>query len=488
MSLRTPRRSSSAQATGRGAPRGSRHPADLRAGGEPFAAFAPIDPPPPGRRVAVVGGGIAGLAAAWRLADRHRVDIFEAAPTFGGHTVTVEVDRPPVGRQAVDMGFIVFNRRTYPRFCRLLDELGIDSEASCMSFAVRDEASGIEWNGESFGRLLARRRNAASPRFWQLVTGILRFHREAVELLGSDPSLTLGELLAQRRWSRSFVDLYLEPMMSALWSTEPGRVHDFPVRTLVAFLHNHGMLTIDDRPTWRVVRGGSSRYVEALLARLPARQHAGASVERIHRPAGGGAELRVDGAWRAFDHVILAVHADRALALLDDPSIAEREVLGALPFQRNVALLHTDRSAMPRRRRAWASWNVLRDPARPPGPPRVTYWMNRLQNLDGPRPNIAATQCFVTLNREEEIDPSTVHHRRVFHHPLFTADSTAAKARWREISGRGTHYCGAYWGFGFHEDGMASGERVARDLGATVPLGDVGIEPEQGETDRGAAA
>ncbi|MEM9592798.1 MAG: FAD-dependent oxidoreductase [Acidobacteriota bacterium] len=410
------------------------------------------------KRIAIVGAGISGLVTAHLLHRRYDVTVFEAASHIGGHTYTVPVadgDR----ELAVDMGFIVYNDRTYPNFIRLLDELGVATEASDMSFSVSCGRTGLEYCGSSLDQLFAQRRNLVRFSFYRMLVGILRFHKRAPRLLQADPRLSLGEYLDQERYSRPFVDHYLIPMISAIWSTEPQRMLEFPVRTLASFLDNHGMLTVSDRPQWRVVTGGSSSYVGRLTAPLDGRIHAGTPVERVRRDPGGVDVKLKDGETARFDAVVFAAHSDQALALLDDPTPAEREVLGAIPYQMNDVVLHTDRSLLPRRQRAWASWNYHLDPAEAQGT-QVTYYMNRLQNLE------SSEHYCVTLNRTEAIDPARILHRKRFAHPLFTAASTDAKARWHDVSTDRTFYCGAYWGFGFHEDGVKSGIRVAETLGA----------------------
>jgi predicted NAD/FAD-binding protein len=417
-------------------------------------------------KIAVVGGGISGLAAAHLLGRRHQVRLFEAGPTLGGHTHTVTV-RDGERELPIDMGFIVFNRRTYPYFCRLLDELGVASDESDMSLSVRSTTGGLEYNPSSLPQLFAQRRNLVSPSFHRLVLGILRFQRLARRLLadGGGEGMALKEFVTRHRLGRPVVERYLVPMAAAIWSAVPRRILEFPVRTLAAFLHNHGLLQVAGRPVWRVIRGGSKRYVEALAARQePGAWVTGAAVERVRRN-GAGVEVKLAGGESTrFDHVVLATHSDQALALLDDPTPAERRLLGAIAYQPNEVVLHTDPRLMPRRRLAWASWNVqIGDGQQGEDTPvRVSYWMNRLQNLE------AEQSYLVSLNAGGDVDPAAVVARRTFSHPVYTADAVAAQRQWRDISGpeHRISYCGAYWGFGFHEDGMASAVRVARALGA----------------------
>jgi predicted NAD/FAD-binding protein len=406
-------------------------------------------------RIAVVGTGIAGLTAAHLLHPDSDLAIFEANDYAGGHTRTVETDG-----HRIDTGFIVHNDRTYPEFVRLLDRLGVGTKPSDMSFSVRCERSGLEYNGTSLNALFAQRRNLFRPSFLRMVVDILRFHRAAPELLrGEEDSLTLGAYLGAGGYSRGFVDRYVVPMGSAIWSTDPGRLLDFPARTFVEFFRNHGMLSVNDRPQWRVVKGGSSTYVDALTRPFRDRIRLRTPVERVRRHEGFVEVTPAGGASERFDEAILACHADEALRMLADPSAEERAILGALPFQENRATLHTDAALLPRRRLAWAAWNyhVLRGEA-----PRVavTYHMNRLQGLVGEK------EYCVTLNREAEIPREKVVRSLVYHHPLYTTAGMAARRRWAEISGvRRTHYCGAYWGFGFHEDGVKSALRVCARFG-----------------------
>ncbi len=414
-------------------------------------------------RVAVVGAGIAGLYAARELAREHEVWLFEREPRAGGHACTVEVEER--GRRfPVDLGFLVYNRRNYPLFSRLLDELGVETALSSMGFSVEERASGFLISGDRLGGLLARRRNLIDPRFWRVVAGQLRFARAGRRELEAPTGRTLGEFAVAAALPADFVRLYLLPMAGAIWSMPPARCLDFPAAALLAFFRNHGLLTLADRPAWRTVAGGSRRYVEALLGDLEARGArvlVGAGVDRIARPAGGGVELTVDGGVLGFDRAVVALHSDRALAALADPTPAERAVLGAIRYRDNEVVLHDDRRALPRRERAWASWNVRLDDAG--APIGVTYLLNKLQPLP------TATPWCVTLNRTAAIDPARIRHRVVFGHPQFDGAALAAQARWAEISGpRDTFYAGAYWRHGFHEDGAWSGARAAAAVAASA--------------------
>jgi predicted NAD/FAD-binding protein len=412
-----------------------------------------------GQRIAVIGSGVSGLVTARLLHPDHDVTVFEAAPRLGGHTHTHELERPG-GPVTVDTGFIVFNERTYPNFMRMLELLGVESRQSDMSFSVRCDRTGLEYNGTNLDTLFAQRRNLLRPSFLGMIRDILRFNRHAPRLLeGDDESLTLGDYLRRERYGRAFVEHYIVPMGAAIWSAEPARMLAFPALTFVRFFHNHGMLSVDDRPTWRTVSGGSLRYVEALVAPFADRIRLATPITSVARGP-GHAELELaDGTRERFDGVVLAVHSDQALALLSDPSIDEREILGAIPYQPNEAVLHLDTQTLPRRRKAWAAWNY-RIPVASQERLSVTYDMNILQGLAGDD-----TYC-VTLNPCTPIDPAKVLKRLSYTHPIFTREGIAAQRRHAEVSGRNrTWYCGAWWGYGFHEDGVVSALDVARDFG-----------------------
>lgn len=410
-------------------------------------------------RIAVVGSGIAGLGAAWRLSKQHEVVLFEREARLGGHTHTHSVEQDG-RRYAVDSGFIVFNAANYPLLTRLFDELGVLSQPTTMSFGVQDARSGLEYNATDLDRLFCQRRNLVSPRFWGMVRDILRFYREAPALLAEgadDPSL--GEYLERGRYGRLFIEDHLVPMASALWSSPLEGILDFPAKYLVRFMDNHHMLQVQDRPPWRVVTGGSSSYLEAIRRDWRAQVRLSRPVRSLRRDD-AGAWLRTDDGEEHFDQVVLACHSDQALALLADPSPAERDILGAIPYQANETVLHTDARLLPRNRRAWAAWNAY-VPAGAGQPCTVSYCMNQLQSLESRDPFV------VTLGRAREIDPARVLARMQYHHPVYTRASVAAQGRRGEINGvRNTWYAGAYWGFGFHEDGLRSGIEVARALGS----------------------
>jgi len=403
-------------------------------------------------KIAIVGTGIAGNYAARRLARDHEITVYEAADRIGGHTHTVEVDDG--GRAlAVDTGFIVYNDLTYPNFIALLDELGVASQPSDMSFSVTGGRRGLEYNGASLNKLFAQRSNLLRPSFYRMLADILRFNREAPALLERpDATLTLGDYLARNGYSETFAEHYILPMGSAIWSATAARMRAMPALFFVRFFQNHGLLSVNDRPQWRVIRGGSARYVEKLVAGHRDRIRLGAAVREVRRGP-DGVEIRADGCEPArYDRVFLACHSDQALAMLADATPLEREVLGAIPYQRNEAVLHSDTSLMPRRRRAWAAWNynLPRAAERLDGRVTLTYNMNILQSIEARR-----VYC-VTLNNTAAIDPGRIIRVIGYEHPVFTARAVAAQGRHREVNGRQTYFCGAYWRYGFHEDGVVS--------------------------------
>ena len=413
-------------------------------------------------KIAIIGTGISGLVAAHLLHGEHDVTVFEANDYIGGHTNTVEVTLD--GRAyAVDTGFIVYNETTYPRFTKLLRQLHVATRPTHMSFSVQSARTGLEYAGTNVNTLFAQRRNLLRPAFHRMWWDILRFNREARALLGPlGQRQTLGAFLAQRRFSAAFVQQYLVPMAAAIWSADPASVYDFPGATFARFFHNHGLLSVTGQPQWRVVDGGSARYVEALTRPFRERIRLATRVVRVNRHETHVTLTPENGVPETYDRVILATHSDQALRLLADPTPAERDVLGAIGYQRNEAVLHTDASLLPRSRRAWAAWNY-HVPAEASGVSTVTYNQNILQGLDAPRP------LCVTLNRSHDIDPDTVLRRFVYHHPVFDEAAIAAQQRHGEIDGQHrTHFCGAYWGYGFHEDGVNSALAVCRAFGRSL--------------------
>ncbi len=400
-------------------------------------------------KIAIIGSGIAGNTLAHHLHKHHEITVFEAGSHIGGHTHTHDIEHKG-RRYSVDTGFIVFNDRTYPNFIALLNELGVDWQASDMSFSVHCEKTGFEYNGTSLNTLFAQRRNLFKPSIYRMIGEIMRFNKSSLELLAEGPEIRLGDYLARGKYSQQFIDYYIIPMGSAIWSTEARQMLDFPARFFVRFFHHHGMLTVNDRPQWRVIKGGSIRYVEALTASFRERIRLNTPVEHVRRLKRSVGVKPLNGPEETFDWVFFACHSDTALTMLKDPSAAEREILSAIPYQENSVYLHTDRSLLPRHKLAWAAWNY-HVTATPIDRVAVTYNMNILQGLDSPEP------LLVTLNHTRNINPAHVIKRLTYHHPLYTTAGTMAQARHAEISGvNRTAYCGAYWRNGFHEDGVVS--------------------------------
>ncbi|ABP60169.1 FAD-dependent oxidoreductase [Enterobacter sp. 638] len=411
--------------------------------------------------IAIIGSGIAGMTCAWRLAGHHNVTIFEAEATPGGHTATVDVTTPQ-GTYAIDTGFIVYNDRTYPRFMGLLSELGIHGQKTQMSFSVHNPQSGLEYNGHTLTSLFAQRRNLVNPRFWGLLKDITRFNREAKAALASrvDENATLQTFLEQHGFSPFFARHYILPMGAAIWSCSLQEMRRFPLPLFLRFFEHHGLLDITDRPQWYVVPGGSREYLRAMLAQLGDRVtlHLNAPVQQVFRHE-KGVKIQLEATSHAFDQVIFACHSSQALAMLDDPTPAEREVLGNIGWQRNEVVLHSDPHWLPVRERAWASWNY-RLSERDQASACVTYNMNILQGLPAGSPLFC-----VTLNPETTVDERYVLKRFVYEHPLFNPKSWRAQARRHEINGhQRSWYCGAYWYNGFHEDGVRSALDVVHGI------------------------
>jgi uncharacterized protein len=428
-------------------------------------------------RIAVIGGGISGLLSARLLDVEHEVTLFEAGNYAGGHTNTVAVDDD--GQQtSVDTGFIVYNERTYPNFVRLLEILGVASKPAPMTFSVHCDRTGFEYGTASLRAILAQPANLFRPGFHRMLRDVLRFHHDAPELLeGCQEQLSLGEWLQRQDYSKEFVDRFLVPMGASIWSMPPSRMIDFPASVFVRFFHNHGLLSLRDQPQWRVVEGGSARYVERLIAPMRDRIRLGCAARKIRRTPDGVEIATEDQKRETFDRVVVATHSDQALRMLADPTTSEQEILGAIPYHENVALLHTDERLLPRSRSAWSAWNYrIADELRPAS---VTYDMNILQGFDSRQ-----TFC-VTLNDEQRIDPRRILRKFVYQHPLFTAQAIAAQSRRKEISGVGrTYYAGAYWGYGFHEDGVRSALAVASRFG----IGLDHLLPEHSMADGGRLA
>ncbi len=417
-----------------------------------------VTPPDP-LNIAIVGSGIAGLSAAWLLSQRHRVTVFEADDRIGGHSHTVERGGVPV-----DTGFIVYNEATYPNLTALFRHIDVPSVATDMSFAVSIDRGRVEYAGSNLAGLFARPASAVSPRFWSMLSDLLRFYGQAPRAVRSlGPEVSLAQYLDMGGFGAAFREDHLYPMAAAIWSTPSIEIGDYPAADFVRFCENHGLLKLIGRPIWRTVRGGSRAYVDRLTASFRQRIRTSSPVVSIRRVE-DGVEVSVAGeAPERFDHVVIGAHADQALRMLADPSAEERHLLGAFTYGRNPTVLHGDASLMPQRRRAWAAWNYLATSARPgdaPAPPGVTYWMNRLQDID------PATPRFVTLAPPREPDARTVLWRGVYEHPRFNATTGAAQSRLWSCQGvRNTWFCGAYFGAGFHEDALQAGLAVAEQLG-----------------------
>ncbi|MDN6320770.1 MAG: FAD-dependent oxidoreductase [Marinobacter sp.] len=413
------------------------------------------------QRIAVIGAGVSGLTAAWLLAEKHDVELFEAGDYAGGHTNTEYVKLE--GRTwPVNTGFIVFNDWTYPNFIRLMDRLGVQSEVSEMSFSVDSRSTGLQYNGTSLDTLFAQRKNLLNLPFLNMIREILRFNKETRADMAADrvqSTETLGEYLNRNGYSRYFRNNYIVPMGAAIWSAPEIVLEQFPIRFFLQFFNNHGMLSVDDRPTWRVISDGSAQYVKAMMERLGDCIHLNTPVQAVSR-SGSGVTVKTEGQAHEFDQVIFGCHSDQALHMLTDPSEQEREILGAIPYQDNDVVLHTDTKVLPENRRAWAAWNYF-VPNHSTEPVSVTYNMNTQQNFgDAPE-----TLC-VTLNRSHDIAPDKVIKRFNYAHPVFTLDAVQAQQRYQEIGNKNrTHYCGAYWFNGFHEDGVRSALRVTKDFG-----------------------
>lgn len=412
-------------------------------------------------KIAVVGTGISGLAAAWLLSRRHEVTVYERSDRIGGHSNTVMA---AVGGAEipVDTGFIVFNRATYPNLVALFEHLSVPTNPTEMSLAVSLDDGELEYSGTGLGGLFAQPGNALRPRFWSMLRDLVKFYRQAaqdVDLL-TDETISLGEYLDANRYGEAFRDDHLLPMASAIWSASPHEILGFPVATFIRFHLNHGLLQLTRRPVWQTVEGGSKVYVQRLVQSFAHRIRLDTGVTAVQRVENGVEVMDSRGGSQRFDHVVLATHANQALAAIVDPSAEEAELLGAFRYSRNLAVLHSDPSFMPRRRAAWSSWNYRGFRSAPDGAVGVTYWMNRLQNITG------SSQLFVTLNPPRPPRAGTLHHSEVYEHPIFDAAAIAAQRRLWSLQGRGNlWFCGAHFGAGFHEDGLQAGLAVAEQLG-----------------------
>ncbi|MCC2633844.1 MAG: NAD/FAD-binding protein [Ramlibacter sp.] len=423
--------------------------------------MAPSRPPDPrALRVAVVGSGISGLSCAWLLSQRHQVSVFEADGRSGGHSHTVDAPGP-AGDVPVDTGFIVYNEPAYPNLTALFRHLDVPTKPSDMSFAVSLDGGALEYAGTDLRGLFAQKRNLLRPRFWAMLRDLARFYREAPGDGAAAGLQPLGEYLASRGYSDAFRDDHLLPMAAAIWSASPGKVADYPTEAFLRFCENHRLLQVSGRPVWRTVDGGSREYVRRLSQPFAGRLHLDHGVLEIRRDAEGVA-LRTRAGWwpGRFDQVVVATHADQALRLLPDAHDDERRLLGAFGYSRNHAVLHRDPALMPVRRGVWASWNYLADRTAPDQPPCVTYWMNRLQGIPEDNP------LFVTLNPVRPPEPKHLLRTEIYEHPLFDAAAMRAQRKLWALQGRQrTWFCGAYFGAGFHEDGLQAGLAVAEALG-----------------------
>jgi predicted NAD/FAD-binding protein len=410
-------------------------------------------------RIAVIGSGISGMVSAYLLSEDHDIVMYEAKDTIGGHTHTIDVSIEGVS-YAVDTGFIVFNEKTYPNFIKLMRSLGVAWQPSSMSFSVQCEQTGLVFSPTTLNALFVQRKNLFRPSFYRMLWDAIRFRREAPELIQSDDyAITLQSYLEQKNYSYSFIEHFIIPMGGAIWSADPVRFRKFPARYLVEFFNNHGFLNIRHQPQWLVIKGGSRQYIGPLTRAYKDRIHVNAPVASVKRFPENVKITTRQGDTASFDQVVIATHSDQALRMLADPSDLEREVLGAIPYQENLAILHTDTSLLPPQKTAWASWNyhILREEK---GRVALTYNMNILQSLD-------ATETFcVTLNMPEKIHPDRVIQRIIYHHPVYDPNSLSARRKQDEINGKNrTYFCGAYWGYGFHEDGVNSALSVCKHFG-----------------------
>lgn len=401
-------------------------------------------------KIAIIGAGIAGNTLAWHLSKQHEITVFEAESHVGGHTHTHKIEAFGK-RYNIDTGFIVYNDWTYPNFIRMLDGLGVETQSSDMSFSVHDESSGLEYNGTSLNSLFAQRRNLFRPSFLGMIKDILRFNKEAPAMLdNAQTDMPFGDYLKANAYGKNFIKHYIIPMGSAIWSASPDQMFEFPAKFFIRFFHNHGMLSVSERPEWRVIKGGSKAYVEKLTKTFKDRIRLNTPIESVLRNDHGVIVKPKNQAPESFDWVFFACHSDQALAILEDASNDEIEILGAIPYQNNQIVLHTDINLMPKKKLAWAAWNYHLT-EQPLNLAAVTYNMNILQSLESPEPFL------VTLNHTAKINPIKIIKTLHYTHPVFTPEGIAAQLRHADISGvNRTGYAGAYWRNGFHEDGVAS--------------------------------
>lgn len=404
-------------------------------------------------KIAIIGAGIAGNTLAYHLNKHHDITVFEAGSHIGGHTHTHDIEYGGKA-YAVDTGFIVFNDKTYPHLLALLEELNVAWQPSEMSFSVHCEKTGLEYNGTNLNALFAQRRNLFKPKFYGMIQDILRFNQQSLELLADGEEMQLGTYLSKNGYSQMFIDYYIIPMGSAIWSTDAAQMLRFPARFFVRFFHNHGMLTVNNRPQWRVIQGGSASYLDKLTASFAHKIRLNSPVESVRRLKKTVRIKCKHAEEETFDWVFFACHSNQALAMLSDATQSEKDVLGAIPYQQNEVVLHTDRFMLPKRKLAWAAWNY-HVTEQPLNKVAVTYNMNILQGLS--LPHADADPILVTLNHTTNINPAKIIKRLSYDHPLYTTAGTLAQARHAEISGQNrTGYAGAYWRNGFHEDGVVS--------------------------------
>ena len=416
-------------------------------------------------KIGVIGSGVAGLTCAHVLGPHHEVTLFEAQDRLGGHANTVTVEDPVAGPVDIDTGFIVHNDRNYPNIQRLFDELGVAPIDTEMSFGVADEATGFYYRATNLNTIFADRKNLVRPTTYRMLADIVRFYRHAkAHLESGDPNRTLADFLAEHDYCSAFVDLHLIPMGASIWSADPATFTEFPAVALFRFLENHGLLGVGNRPQWKALIGGSRTYVDAIAQRFAGTIHTSSPVRSVTRSSVGATVQTNDGETR-FDAVVMACHSDQALDMIADPSTEESDILGAIRYQPNTATLHTDTSVLPSKESAWAAWNYYRrSDGHDAGSTVLTYDMNQLMRLD------TKERYLVSLN-DCRIDSSKVLYETSYAHPVFDRPALSAQARVGEISGvNRTHFAGAYWSYGFHEDGMASALRVCRELGTPWAL------------------
>ncbi|MBF0278490.1 MAG: FAD-dependent oxidoreductase [SAR324 cluster bacterium] len=415
-------------------------------------------------KIAIIGSGISGMVAAYLLNRHHQITVFEANDYIGGHTHTVPVETRE-GAFDIDTGFIVYNEATYPNFIELLDLLEVETQQTSMSFSLSDENSGLEYSGTSLNSLFSQRKNFFKLSFYRMLKDILRFNREAPKLLEQNRCLlTLGEFLEENRYSREFREHYVIPMGAAIWSSSRQQIYEFPAQYFIQFFINHGLLNVHNNLLWRVIKGGSHQYIKKLTASYSDAIRLNTAIAEIKRYPDHVKVTPQNGESEIFDYVVIAAHSDQALRMLQDPTDAEIDILRQMPYQNNEVVLHTDSALMPRRSNAWSSWNyhLLKQEKQAVA---VSYNMNILQNIKSDE------NFIVTLNYSEKIDHSKVIRRFNYSHPLFTVPGVAAQKRHHEISGvNRTYYCGAYWRYGFHEDGVMSALNVCEDFNETLKL------------------